>query len=185
LAGSLRTGARSWYASLDMGTDALEPKCLEALARAFRLLSPLTTREEVYAGTVQALKALKASTRAASALLFLYRPETDELELVAAAGLSAPRVGLRLKRGQGIFWAVLEKGEPLFLPDVSQDPSVAFLSGTRQAGAYLGVPLRSPEGQVLGVLSLDTAGGEGGDLARGALSGPGPGRGGGDGPFPD
>jgi hypothetical protein len=42
-------------------------KRLEALAQAFRLLSPLTTREEVYARTVQALK---ASTRAASALLF-------------------------------------------------------------------------------------------------------------------
>jgi putative nucleotidyltransferase with HDIG domain len=138
--------------------EALELKRLEALAQAFRLLSPLTTREEVYARTVQALK---ASTRAASALLFLYRPERDELELVAAAGLSASRVGLRLKRGQGISWAVLEKGEPLFLPDVSQDPRVVFLSGKRQAGVYLGVPLRSPEGQVLGVLSLDTAGGEG------------------------
>jgi putative nucleotidyltransferase with HDIG domain len=158
LAGSLRTGARSWYASLDMGTEALELKRLEALAQAFRLLSPLTTREEVYARTVQALK---ASTRAVSALLFLYRPETDELELVAAAGLSAPRVGFRLKRGQGISWAVLEKGEPLFLPDVSQDPRVVFLSGTRQAGAYLGVALRTPEGKALGVLSLDTAGGVG------------------------
>jgi len=138
--------------------EALELKRLEALAQAFRLLSPLTTREEVYARTVQALK---ASTRAASALLFLYRPETDELELVAAAGLSASRVGFRLKRGQGISWAVLEKGEPLFLPDVSQDPRVVFLSGTRQAGAYLGVALRTPEGKALGVLSLDTAGGVG------------------------
>jgi putative nucleotidyltransferase with HDIG domain len=138
--------------------EALELKRLEALAQAFRLLSPLTTREEVYARTVQALK---ASTRAASALLFLYRPERDELELVAAAGLSAPRMGFRLKRGQGISWAVLEKGEPLFLPDVSQDPRVVFLSGTRQAGAYLGVALRTPEGKALGVLSLDTAGGVG------------------------
>jgi hypothetical protein len=146
--------------------EALELKRLEALAQAFRLLSPLTTREEVYARTVQALK---ASTRAASALLFLYRPERDELELVAAAGLSAPRVGLRLKRGRGISWAVLEKGEPLFLPDVSQDPRVVFLSGTRQAGAYLGVPLRSPEGQVLGVLSLDTAGGWGRSCPRSAF----------------
>jgi GAF domain-containing protein len=162
--------------------EALELKRLETLAQAFRLLSPLTTREEVYARTVQALK---ASTRAASALLFLYRPERDELELVAAAGLSAPRVGLRLKRGRGISWAVLEKGEPLFLPDVSQDPRVVFLSGKRQAGAYLGVALRTPEGKALGILSLDTAGGGGGDPARGALSGPGPGRGGGDGPFPD
>jgi GAF domain-containing protein len=158
LAGFLRTGARSWYASLDMGADALELKRLEALAQAFRLLSPLTTREEVYARTVQALK---ENTRAVSVLLWLYRPEEDQLELVAAAGLSPSKLGVRFSRGQGVSWEVLEKGEPLFLPDVSQDPRVVFLSGKRQAGVYLGVPLRSPEGQVLGVLSLDTAGGVG------------------------
>jgi hypothetical protein len=113
LAGSPRTGARSWYAKCPhfgfatwsakvrlwkafsgaptaAKAAAGYVKRLEALAQAFRLLSPLTTREEVYARTVQALK---ASTRAVSALLFLYRPETDELELVAAAGLSAPRWG--------------------------------------------------------------------------------------------
>ena len=141
-----------------MTPEVLELKRLEALAQAFRLLSPLTQREEVYKKTVQVLK---ENTRAVSALLFLYRPERDELELVAAAGHSASQVGFRLKRGQGISWEVLEKGEPLFLPDASQDPRVVFLSGKRQAGAYLGVPLRSPEGEVLGVLSLDTAGGVG------------------------
>jgi GAF domain-containing protein len=80
---------------------------------------------------------------------------------VAAAGLSAPREGFRLKRGQGISWVVLEEGEPLFISDASRDPRVVFLSGKRQPGAYLGVPLRSSEGEVLGVLSMDTAGGVG------------------------
>ncbi|WP_117237686.1 HD domain-containing phosphohydrolase [Thermus sediminis] len=139
-------------------TEALELKRLEALTQAFRLLSPLTHREEVYRKTVQFLK---ENTRAVSVLLWLYRREGDQLELVAAAGLSASRVGFRLPRGQGVSWEVLEKGEALFLPEVSRDPRAVFLSGKRQAGAYLGVPLRSPEGEVLGVLSLDTAGGVG------------------------
>jgi len=89
-----------------MGTGALELKRLEALARAFRLLAPLECREEVYRKTVGVLK---ESTRAASALPFLYRPEGDVLELVAAAGLSAERVGFRLRRGQGVSWRVLEE----------------------------------------------------------------------------
>jgi GAF domain-containing protein len=141
-----------------MVSRALELKRLEALAQAFRLLAPLDTGEAVYQKTVQVLK---ESTRAVSVLLLLYRPEGDYLELVAAAGLPASKVGFRLERGQGVSWEVLEKGEALFLPDISRDPRVVFLSGKRQAGAYLGVPLRSPEGQVLGVLSLDTAGGVG------------------------
>lgn len=83
------------------------------------------------------------------------------MELVAAAGLSADKLGFRLPRGKGVSWRVLESGEPLFISDISKDPRVVFLSGKVQPGAYLGVPLRSPEGRVLGVLSMDTAGGVG------------------------
>lgn len=126
-----------------MTSEVLELKCLEALAQAFRLLSPLTHREEVYRKTIQFLK---ENTRAVSALLWLYRPEEDQMELVAAAGLSVSKVGVRFPRGQGVSWEVLERGEALFILDVSQDPRAVFLLGKRQAGAYLGVPLRSPEG---------------------------------------
>lgn len=138
-----------------MGTGALELKRLEALARAFRLLAPLECREEVYRKTVGVLK---ESTRAASALLFLYRPEEDVLELVAAAGLSAERVGFRLRRGQGVSWRVLEEGRTVFLTDVLAEPCAVFLEGRPRPGAYLGVPLRDPKGRALGVLSLDTVG---------------------------
>ncbi|WP_337844525.1 HD domain-containing phosphohydrolase [Thermus sp.] len=140
-----------------MSPEVLELKRLQTLVQAWRLLVPLKTAQEVYETAVETAK---RETRATSVLLFLYRPEEDALELVAARGLSQDKVGFRLPRGQGISWEVLEKGEPLFLPDVSQDPRVIFLSGRREGGAYLGVPLRTPEG-VIGVLSLDTAGGPG------------------------
>ena len=141
-----------------MASGVLELKRLEALVRAWRLLAPLDRREEVFRQVVQAAK---AQTRAVSVLLFLYRPEEDALELVAAEGLSRERVGFRLPRGKGVSWVVLESGEPLFVPDVSQDPRVVFLTGQPQPGVYLGVPLRDPRGKVLGVLSMDTAGGVG------------------------
>ncbi|BDG15466.1 MULTISPECIES: HD domain-containing phosphohydrolase [Thermus] len=141
-----------------MVQGVLELKRLQALAEAWRLLAPLGRREAVFR---QVVEAVKAQTRAVSALLFLYRPEEDVLELVAAEGLSRERVGFRLPRGKGVSWIVFESGEPLFIPDVSQDPRVVFLTGHPQPGVYLGVPLRDPEGRVLGVLSMDTAGGVG------------------------
>jgi len=131
--------------------EALELRCLESLVRAWRLLAPLTEREAVYRKTVEAAK---ESTRAASALLFLHRPEEEALELVAAAGLPADKRGFRLPRGKGVSWRVLESGEPLL---VSKGSRGASRGGEAPPGAYLGVPLRSPEGRVLGVLSVETA----------------------------
>ncbi|RTH21135.1 HD domain-containing phosphohydrolase [Thermus scotoductus] len=131
---------------------------LQALAEAWRLLAPLERPEEVYRAVVETAKAV---TRAVSVLLFLHRPHEDVLELVAAQGLSQEKVGFRLRRGEGISWVVLEKGEPLYLADVTQDPRVIFLSGRPQPGVYLGVPLRNAEGKAFGVLSMDTAGGVG------------------------
>ncbi|WP_347241116.1 HD domain-containing phosphohydrolase [Thermus sp.] len=132
-----------------MTPEALELRRLEALVRAFRLLAPLTRREEVFRKVV---KVAKESTRAASVLFFRYRPEEDALELVAAVGPAADRVGFRLKRGQGFPWRVLESRKALFLPD--PDPEAALLPGLESPRAYLGVPLMSPEGKPLGVLSL-------------------------------
>ncbi|WP_243030807.1 HD domain-containing phosphohydrolase [Thermus altitudinis] len=131
---------------------------LQALAEAWRLLAPLERPEEVYRAVVETAK---RATRAVSVLLFLHRPQEDVLELVAAAGLSQDKVGIRLPRGQGVSWAVLERGEPLYLADVTRDARVVFLSGKPQPGAYLGVPLRDAQGRVFGVLSMDTAGGVG------------------------
>ncbi|AFV75325.1 putative domain HDIG-containing protein [Thermus oshimai JL-2] len=140
-----------------MSLEVLELQRLRTLVQAWRLLAPLKTAREVYETVVDTAK---RQTRATSVLLFLHRPEEGVLELVAARGLSRDKVGFRLPKGQGISWTVMEKGEPLFIPDASQDPRVVFLSGKRQKGAYMGVPLRTPEG-VIGVLSLDTAGGPG------------------------
>ena len=141
-----------------MTPEVLELRRLEALVQAWRLLAPLERPEEVYRTVVETAK---ASTRAVSVLLFLYRPQEEALELVAAAGLNRDKVGLRLPRNQGISWEVLRRGEPVYLADVSRDPRVVFLSGKRQPGAYLGVPLRDAGGRILGVLSMDTTGGVG------------------------
>lgn len=141
-----------------MTPEVLELRRLQALTEAWRLLAPLEHPEEVYQTVV---KAAKRATRAVSVLFFLYRKEEGVLELVAAEGPSRRQVGVRLPPGKGISWKVLKQAEPLYVPDVSQEPQAVFLSGPPQPGPYLGVAVRDPGGAPIGVLSMDTVGGVG------------------------
>jgi putative nucleotidyltransferase with HDIG domain len=130
---------------------------LEALARATQALGPAHSVEEVCQRTVE--EALR-QTHATSALLSRLNPTGESLEVVAAAGYAAERaVGMRFYNAQGMAWQVYRNKAPLYVPDVSQVEEARFASGQRSAGAYLGVPLSDLEGQFIGVLSVDTAGG--------------------------
>ncbi|MER3480455.1 MAG: metal-dependent phosphohydrolase [Meiothermus sp.] len=137
-----------------------ELRRLEALAQATRALGPARTPEEVYRCTVE--EALR-QTGAASAILSRLNLDEPSLEVVAAAGYAAERaVGRRFGPGQGLAWQVYHNQSPLFIPDAAQVASSQYASGRRSPGAYLGVPLSDPEGQFIGVLSVDAAGGVGG-----------------------
>ncbi|GEM87726.1 hypothetical protein MGR01S_23510 [Meiothermus granaticius NBRC 107808] len=128
---------------------------LEATARAHSLLRPAHSLQEVYEFAVEA--ALQ-ETRATSALFLLYRGVEDCLEIVASAGRAAEVTrGQRMGREEGLVWRVLERGEALYLENAAESPEALFYSGPLGHGAYLGVPLRNAVGQVLGVLSADTA----------------------------
>lgn len=129
---------------------------LQTLTHTSQRLTTAQTTEELLQRIVQeALEQTKTST----SLVTLYRPKEDVLEVVAAAGYAAElAVGLRRPRGQGLAWRVLEQGSTLYLPDVSNETQVVFVSGNRVKAAYLGVPLGDPEGRTVGVLSVDTAG---------------------------
>ncbi|WP_027881538.1 GAF domain-containing protein [Meiothermus rufus] len=136
--------------------QARELARLQALAQLSQRLTEAQSTGELLQHVVR--EAL-AQTGASSSLVSLYRPQEDVLEVVAAAGYAAERAaGTRHPRGQGLAWRVLEKRSPLYLPDASAEPSARFLSGQRSKAAYLGVPLGDPEGRIVGVLSVDTAG---------------------------
>jgi len=129
---------------------------LQSLTLASQRLTAAQTTEELLQLIVrEALEQTKVST----SLVTLYRPRDDVLEVVAAAGHAAEKAaGIRRKRGEGLAWQVLERREPLYLPDASLQPQAVFASGHRVKAAYLGVPLGDPEGRTVGVLSVDTAG---------------------------
>ncbi|GGR89415.1 HD domain-containing phosphohydrolase [Deinococcus sedimenti] len=95
-------------------------------------------------------------TAASTALTLLYRPDTDDLEIVAAAGehrLDA--LGRHLKRGEGLAWQVVHSGEATLIPRTDQNPQTVYVSGRPMPHTYLGVPLLGPDGELLGVLSVN------------------------------
>ncbi|KIQ56058.1 GAF domain-containing protein [Meiothermus taiwanensis] len=129
---------------------------LQSLTRASQRLTAAQTTEELLQLIVR--EALE-QTGASTSLVTLYRPKEDLLEVVAAAGHAAEKAaGIRIRRNEGLAWRVLEQRSPLYLPDASREPSAVYASGRRVPAAYLGVPLGDPEGRMVGVLSVDTAG---------------------------
>ncbi|RIH84040.1 GAF domain-containing protein [Calidithermus roseus] len=157
LLGVLAQGVGSVLSRLEaQAAQARQLLRLEALAKATQALGPAHTVEEVCQRTVE--EALR-QTHAVSALLSRLNLADESLEVVAAAGRAAERaVGMRFYNGQGLAWRVYRNRAPLFIADVSQVAGAQFASGRRSVGAYLGVPLSDPEGQFIGVLSVDTAG---------------------------
>ena len=90
-------------------------------------------------------------------LALLYRPALDVMEVVAAAGHLADQArGRRLERGKALAWRVFDAGAALLVENAAASPDAHFLSGQPRPGMYLGVPLIDPDGQVFGVLSVDT-----------------------------
>uniref|UniRef100_A0A7C3SJC5 GAF domain-containing protein n=1 Tax=Desulfobacca acetoxidans TaxID=60893 RepID=A0A7C3SJC5_9BACT len=89
----------------------------------------------------------------------LLNPETNEIQIEVAQGLSAEaRRRGRYKLGEGITGRVVETGEPMVVPRVSQEP--LFLNRTRSRGrekdelSFLCVPIKINQ-QTIGALSVD------------------------------
>jgi Nif-specific regulatory protein len=90
----------------------------------------------------------------------ILNPETAELQIEVAQGLTAEaRRRGRYKLGEGITGRVVETGEPMVVPRVSQEP--LFLNRTRSRGrlekdelSFLCVPIKLNQ-KTIGALSVD------------------------------
>jgi len=89
----------------------------------------------------------------------ILNPETNEIHIEVAQGLTAEaRRRGRYKLGEGVTGRVVESGEPIVVPRVSQEP--LFLNRTRSRGqdkdeiSFLCVPLKINH-QTIGALSVD------------------------------
>ncbi len=92
----------------------------------------------------------------------IINPQTGELEIEAAAGITAEaRKRGRYKLGEGITGKVVASGEPVLVPTIGDEPN--FLNRTRSRGetrkqksSFLCVPIKS-DNVPIGALSVDKA----------------------------
>jgi diguanylate cyclase (GGDEF)-like protein len=87
--------------------------------------------------------------------LLLLDEAGERLVLKAAFGLPAEEaLGLTLRRGEGLAGLVAQSGQALLVPDVSAEPRCRAPEALAlPRGACLGVPLRRPGRELLGVLT--------------------------------
>jgi Nif-specific regulatory protein len=92
------------------------------------------------------------------ATVALVHPETRELRIAAAHGLSRAEVARGIYRmGEGVVGRVVSSGAPMVVPNIGDEPLFLNRTGARPAKhdiAFISVPVIL-RGEVLGVLSAD------------------------------
>lgn len=138
--------------------DASGQKILE-LTALYEITKALASSLDLKVTSNKILEILSSVLGMQRGTLTLLNPETKELVIEAAHGLSKEEMARgRFKIGEGITGQVLERGEPIIVPDISKEP--LFLHRTKardirtQVVSFLCVPVKV-HGETIGVLSVD------------------------------
>ena len=103
------------------------------------------------------LERIKAIIPAENWSLLLIDPQTGELYFAVIVGLAPETVkDIRLKPGEGIAGTVAQTGQPIFIPDVDQDPRFAARVDTQtgfDTRSIIALPL-IVRGEVIGVFEV-------------------------------
>jgi Nif-specific regulatory protein len=137
----------------------------QSLARENRILSALLEVSKVLNSSFELEKNLSKTMRVIGEFLemergsvFLLDQNSRELKIVAAHGLTKEQIERgKYKIGEGIVGRVLEKGFPVVVPNVGEEPMFLNKTGSRikKSGiSFLCVPIRFKEDSI-GVLSAD------------------------------
>lgn len=124
---------------------------LRAVVRPARRMATILEEEALLQDVV---KTVQAVTGAYNVNMFL----RTEAGLVLAAGYGGyednrPPLGYCLELGQGIIGTVAQTGQPLLVPDVTQDPRYFFYENLPHTRSELAVPLKHGK-RILGVLDV-------------------------------
>lgn len=137
----------------------------QSLIRENRILSALLEVSRVLNSSFDLEKNLSKAMRAIGDFLemergsvFLLDQHTRELRIVASHGLTKEQIERgKYKIGEGIVGRVLEKGSPVVIPNVGEEPLFLNKTGSRfkKSGiSFLCLPIRFKD-ESIGVLSAD------------------------------
>lgn len=134
---------------------ARENKILNALLEVSRVLNSSFDLEKNLSRTMRVLGDFLEMERGS---VFLYAQNSKELKIVAAQGLTKEQIEKgKYKIGEGIVGRVLEKGKPMVIPNVGEEPLFMNKTGSRigkNGISFLCVPIKF-KGESIGVLSVD------------------------------
>jgi Nif-specific regulatory protein len=131
---------------------------MEDLTLLYEIIRTLNAARPLPRNLQEILKILNSEGMERGTITIL-NPETNEIQIEVAEGLTAEaRRRGRYKLGEGVTGRVVETGEPMVVPRVSQEP--LFLNRTRTRGkekdelSFLCVPIKINH-QTIGALSVD------------------------------
>lgn len=138
---------------------------MQSLARENRILSAFLEVSKVLNSSFELEKNLSRTMRVLGDFLemergsvFLLDQNSKELRIVAAHGLTKEQIERgKYKIGEGVVGRVLEKGSPMVIPNVGNEPMFLNRTGSRigkDGISFLCVPIKF-KGESIGVLSVD------------------------------
>ncbi len=142
----------------ERGTERLLGPWIESTSRLYLLVDLIasinSTRET---GTLlrRILEAAREIMEAEASSLMLVDRETGDLEITVPTGPASSEIsGKRIPKGKGFAGWVVENGQPLLVADAAGDPRFfGDLAGSGfKTHDLICVPLRSTEGEIVGVL---------------------------------
>ncbi len=124
----------------------------EAAAEYLDVLQDIEAAQETEV-VEQALTAARERLGMDAAYLTTVGPERQRLDaLVGDAGVIGAQAGASIPV-EKTYCARMLRGEiPRLIPDTHAEPGVSDLGATRLIGAYIGVPVKLPDGRVHGTL---------------------------------
>jgi len=134
-----------------MSTESSDARLTAALYR----ISALASRAGDAKEAMESILAICSDHfDAASGTISLLNPDTGKLEVEVHRGMPADIDSVALRLGQGITGWVAFHGRPQLVPDVSAD--TRYIPVRPEVRSEMTHPLVQPNGQVLGVINLDS-----------------------------
>jgi len=143
--------------NMRVNMQALNRKNAELLA-LFEVSKVLSSSFELHQNLYRAMEILSDYLDMRRGTITLLDKETGELHIEVAYGLTPEQIARgRYKIGEGIVGRVVEKGEPMVIPDIGKEPLFLNRTGARiqkDKISFLCVPIKIKD-EILGVLSVD------------------------------
>lgn len=118
----------------------------------------LTSSFDLESNLTSAMKILGTLLEMQRGCVWLLDGTTGDLRIAAAHGLTADEIRRgKYQTGEGIVGRVMEGGDPMFVPDIGEEPMFLNRTGSRPSKdgiSFLSVPI-GLKGKVFGVISVD------------------------------